>query len=134
MTAKLGWRSSACMNMACFQEGWELMPKRDSRLKKLGELVREELGDQDFEPDFGLFYSIFRPRLDEITDAREQWKIRHIVAIVFFAVLCNENEWVAIEVFANDMEHELRKYLSLPGGIPSHDTIESIQPYRRKRA
>ena len=114
------------------------MPKRDSRLKKLGELVREELGDQDFEPDFGLFYSIFRPRLDEITDAREQWKIRHIlseiVAIVFFAVLCNENEWVAIEVFANDMEHELRKYLSLPGGIPSHDTIESIQPYRRKRA
>ncbi len=106
------------------------MPKRDPRLKKLGELVREELGDEDFEPDFGLFYSIFRARLDEITDAREQWKIRHIlseiIAIVFFAVLCNENEWVAIEDFANDMEDELRKYLSLPGGIPSHDTIERV--------
>lgn len=106
------------------------MPKKDPKLKKLSEMVKEELGDEDFELDFGLFYSIFRARLDGITDAREQWKIKHIlseiIAIVFFAVLCNENEWVAIEDFANDMEKELRKYLSLPGGIPSHDTIERV--------
>ena len=107
-----------------------MMPKKDPKLIRLGEFVKEELGDDGFEPDFGLFYSIFRPRLEEISDAREQWKIKHvlseIIAIVFFAVLCNENEWVAIEDFAYDMEDDLRKYLALPGGIPSHDTIARV--------
>lgn len=106
------------------------MPKKDPRLVKYGEMIKRELEDEDFEPDFGLFYSIFSPRLEEITDPREQWKIKHlvseIIAIVFFAVLCNENEWVAIEDFARDMEDELRLYLTLPGGIPSHDTIERV--------
>ena len=106
------------------------MPKKDPRLVKYGEMIKRELEDEDFEPDYGLFYSIFSPRLEEITDPREQWKIKHlvseIIAIVFFAVLCNENEWVAIEDFARDMEDELKLYLTLPGGIPSHDTIERV--------
>ena len=106
------------------------MPKKDPRLVKLGEIVKEELDDEDFEPDFGLFYSIFSPRLEEITDPREQWKVKHIlseiIAIVFFAVLSNENEWAMIEDFARDREEELRHYLTLPGGIPSHDTIERV--------
>ena len=106
------------------------MPKKDSRLAKYGEMIKRELEDEDFEPDFGLFYSIFSPRLEEITDPREQWKVKHlvseIIAIVFFAVLCDENEWVSIEDFARDMEDDLRLYLALPGGIPSHDTIERV--------
>ena len=106
------------------------MPKKDPRLVKLGEIVKEELDDEDFEPDFELFYSIFNPRLEEITDPREQWKVKHIlseiIAIVFFAVLSNENEWAMIEDFARDREEELRHYLTLPGGIPSHDTIERV--------
>ncbi len=106
------------------------MAKKDPRLVKYGEMIKRELEDEDFEPDFELFYSIFSPRLEEITDPREQWKIKHlaneIIAIVFFAVLCNENEWVAIEDFARDMEDDLRLYLTLPGGIPSHDTIERV--------
>jgi predicted transposase YbfD/YdcC len=106
------------------------MPKKDPRLVKLGEIVKAELDDEDFEPDFELFYSIFSPRLEEITDPREQWKVKHIlseiIAIVFFAVLSNENEWAMIEDFARDREEELRHYLTLPGGIPSHDTIERV--------
>lgn len=106
------------------------MPKKDPRLVKLGEIVKRELDDEDFEPDFELFYSIFSPRLEEMTDPREQWKIKHnlgeIIAIVFFAVLSNENEWAMIEDFARDREEELRHYLTLPGGIPSHDTIERV--------
>ena len=36
------------------------MPKKDSRLAKYGEMIKRELEDEDFEPDFGLFYSIHR--------------------------------------------------------------------------
>jgi len=106
------------------------MPKKDPRLAKCSDMIKEELGDDGFTPDFSLFYSILSPRLEMVSDKREQWKIKHnlseIIAIVFFAVLCNEDEWVAIEDFARDMEDELRTYLKLPGGIPSHDTIERV--------
>jgi len=47
-----------------------------------------------------------------------------IIAIVFFAELANANEWTEIYLFAVSNEEHLCRYLALPHGIPSHDTIQ----------
>jgi Transposase len=68
--------------------------------------------------------------LKTVTDKRQAKKVRHnmgdIIALVFFALLGNADEWTAIEVFGIEHEEILRRYLELPYGIPSHDTIERV--------
>ena len=63
-------------------------------------------------------------------DTRQQAKVKHlmrdIIAIVFFAELANATEWIEIYLFAIANEEPLRKYLELPHGIPSHDTIQRV--------
>jgi predicted transposase YbfD/YdcC len=65
-----------------------------------------------------------------VEDARQPWKVKHllkdIIALVFFASLANADEWTAIYLFGVTDEGFLRKYLELPYGIPSHDTIERV--------
>ena len=46
--------------------------------------------------------------------------------IIFFAVLANANEWYEIETFAKKKEKWLRRYLELPYGIPTDDTIRIV--------
>ena len=66
----------------------------------------------------------------ETTDKRQPWKVKHslgdIIAIVSFAGMANADDWVEIEIVAKAYEHVLRKYLKLPNGIPSHDTIQRV--------
>ena len=65
-----------------------------------------------------------------VEDKRQQAKVKHllkdIIAIVFFAELANANEWIEIYCFAVANAKFLRKYLKLPFGIPSHDTIQRV--------
>lgn len=46
-----------------------------------------------------------------------------IIMITFFAIISKATEWKEIESFARKKEKWLKKYLELPNGIPSHDTI-----------
>ena len=68
--------------------------------------------------------------LEEVEDLRQQAKIKHkmsdIIMLVFMANLANANEWIEIEIFAKEHEDFLRRYLELPNGIPSHDTIQRV--------
>jgi len=68
--------------------------------------------------------------LDTVTDTRQEKKVLHkmgdIIALVFFATLANADIWEEIEVFGNEHEEFLRRYLELPNGIPSHDTIQRV--------
>lgn len=68
--------------------------------------------------------------LGTVIDKRQERKVLHkmsdIIAIVFLAMLANANEWVEIEIFAKEHEAFLRRYLELPNGIPSHDTIQRV--------
>jgi predicted transposase YbfD/YdcC len=68
--------------------------------------------------------------LRAVIDKRQKKKVLHkmhdIIALVFFAQLANANEWVAIEIFGKEHERFLRRYLELPNGIPSHDTIQRV--------
>jgi predicted transposase YbfD/YdcC len=65
-----------------------------------------------------------------VEDARQQAKVKHlmrdIIALVFFAEIANATEWIEIYLFAAAHEEPLRKYLELPNGIPSHDTIQRV--------
>ena len=68
--------------------------------------------------------------LNTVTDNRQQKKVYHkmsdIIALVFFAMLANANEWVAIEIFAREHRQFLGRYLELSNGIPSHDTLQRV--------
>lgn len=68
--------------------------------------------------------------LTKVVDRRQEKKVQHkmsdIIAIVLFASLANANEWMEIYYFAEEHERFLRRYLELPGGIPSHDTIQRV--------
>ena len=44
----------------------------------------------------------------------------------FFAIISKAPEWKEIESFARKEEKWLKKYLELPNGIPSHDTIQRV--------
>jgi len=68
--------------------------------------------------------------LDFAVDYRQSSKVKHkikdAIALTFFAELANAEKWEDVEVFGNEHEEFLRKYLELPYGIPSHDTIQRI--------
>jgi predicted transposase YbfD/YdcC len=65
-----------------------------------------------------------------IPDERQDWKTKHkLVDIIFIAVVCtiaNCDDWEDIEWFANLKSDWFKKYLELPNGIPSHDTMERV--------
>ena len=65
-----------------------------------------------------------------VVDIRQEVKIKHlmkdIIMIVFFARIANADDWIEIHHFAVEKEKYLRKYLELPNGIPSHDTIQRV--------
>jgi hypothetical protein len=46
--------------------------------------------------------------------------------IVLCAVLSGVEDWVGMEEFARNKEAWLRQFLTLPNGIPSHDTLSDV--------
>lgn len=65
-----------------------------------------------------------------VTDCRQEKKVLHkmmdIIMLVFFASLADADDWVEMEVFGKEHEAFLRRYLELPNGIPSHDTLQRV--------
>ena len=65
-----------------------------------------------------------------ITDPRDQSKISHlltdIIGLSLIATIAGSEGYDDIEEFGIARESWLRKYLQLPNGIPSHDTIERV--------
>ena len=63
-------------------------------------------------------------------DTRIQGKVKHlmsdIIMICFLAILARCDGWDEIAMFAVSKEEWLNKFLELPNGIPSHDTIQRV--------
>jgi predicted transposase YbfD/YdcC len=60
---------------------------------------------------------------------REQGQIHRLDEIVFMAtcaVLCGADTWVQIADYAHSKRGWLQTFLTLPGGIPSHDTFRRV--------
>lgn len=109
------------------------MPKKDTKLIQLSEKVQstvEEMKNLGVENLDHMFLEIYSSQASQITDSRQQSKVKHllkdVVGIAFFAVLAGNDEWTEIADFAVDEQETLHKYLELPGGIPSHDTIQRV--------
>ena len=67
---------------------------------------------------------------DELTDPRvdrtKLHSLKDILALTICAVLSGCNDWEEIEIYGQSKESWLRTFLSLPNGIPSHDTINRL--------
>ena len=109
------------------------MPKKSTQLEQLSEKIHitvEEMRNLGVENLDHMFLEIYAEQASQLTDTRQQKKVQHplkdIVGIVFFAVLAGNDEWTDIADFAVDEKETLQKYLELPNGIPSHDTIQRV--------
>jgi hypothetical protein len=49
-----------------------------------------------------------------------------IVVIAICGVIADSDDWREIALFAQKRENWFRRFLKLPGGIPSHDTFERV--------
>lgn len=68
------------------------------------------------------FASLSDPRADRGQDHL----LLDIIAVALCAVLCGADGWVAVETFGRAKMAWLRTFLTLPGGIPSHDTFGRV--------
>src|SRR5262245_39014661 len=69
--------------------------------------------------------------LAAVPDPRRQCQnLRHLLVDVlvmgFCAVLCGCEDFVELQTFARQKEDFFRRFLELPGGIPSHDTFRRV--------
>lgn len=72
-----------------------------------------------------------RPYFEGLPDPRRETKnklhlLNDIVMIVLCAVVSGIEDWVGMEEFACQKEAWFRRFLSLPNGIPSHDTLSDV--------
>lgn len=72
----------------------------------------------------------FRSHFGELPDPRIDRGKRHslldVVTIALCAVLCGADTWVDVAEFGRSKEAWLRTFLTLPKGIPSHDTFGRV--------
>lgn len=72
------------------------------------------------------FITIIKKTKDDKYQPNTRHLMSDIIIITFFAIISKANEWIEIEAFAKNEEKWLKKYLELPNGIPSHDTIQRV--------
>lgn len=71
-----------------------------------------------------------REHFGQVVDPRIERSKQHLlldmIIIAICAVICGADNWVEIEQFGNDKLEWFRTFLSLPNGIPSHDTFGDV--------
>ena len=104
------------------------MSKRSKKLEEIKNMFRDV--DIDFNCINDNAINDFITIIKKTKDDKYQTNTRHlmsdIIMITFFAIISKANEWIEIEAFAKNEEKWLKKYLELPNGIPSHDTIQRV--------
>lgn len=104
------------------------MGKRSKKLEKISIMFKDI--DINFNEIDENAINDFIGIIKKTKDNRYQPNTRHlmsdIIMITFFAIISKATEWTEIETFAKKEEKWLKKYLELPNGIPSHDTIQRV--------
>ena len=71
-----------------------------------------------------------REHFGQVVDPRiersKQHQLLDMIIIAICAVICGADNWVEIEQFGNDKLDWFQTFLSLPNGIPSHDTFGDV--------
>ena len=68
----------------------------------------------------------FRKLKDPRVVGRAKHRLVDLIVIALCAVIANSDDWPDISVFARKRADWFRRFLALPGGIPSHDTFERV--------
>ena len=72
----------------------------------------------------------FLALLEEVPEYRKgnaiKYSLRDVLFLAIFAILCGAETYTGMQVFSELHINELRKYLELPNGIPSHDVFGDI--------
>lgn len=104
------------------------MSKKSSKLMEISEMFDKININFDELNSSGIddIITIIKQQKDTRYQPNVKHKMEDIILITLFAVLAKCNEWTEIESFAQKKEKWLKKYLELPNGIPSHDTIQRV--------
>jgi predicted transposase YbfD/YdcC len=73
----------------------------------------------------------FSKHFESLADPRKnnhnkRHNLSDILVLVILGVICGADDWVSVEQFGKDKKDFLTKFLKLPHGIPSHDTIGDL--------
>ena len=68
----------------------------------------------------------FSPLEDQRCPINRRHVLIEMIVIAIAAVMCGADGWVAVAQFGRSKETWLREFLSLPNGIPSHDTFGRV--------
>lgn len=71
-------------------------------------------------------HSHFRQLNDPRTGNHKKHLLIDVVVLTVIAVICGAESWDSIEMFGKSKKDFLSKFLRLPNGIPSHDTINRV--------
>jgi predicted transposase YbfD/YdcC len=68
----------------------------------------------------------FRPLPDPRVVGRTKHRLVDLVVLAVCGVIANCDDWPDIALFAREREGWFKRFLALPGGVPSHDTFERV--------
>lgn len=77
------------------------------------------------QPDLSISH-YFRKLKDPRRRHRRLHQLQDILVIALCAIIAGAQDWQEIETFGRKREDWRRRFLSLPHGIPSHDTFERV--------
>lgn len=63
---------------------------------------------------------------DPRTSINRKYPLISIIALSICAVISGANDWVGVELYGKSKIEWLEKFLDLPNGIPSHDTLGRV--------
>jgi predicted transposase YbfD/YdcC len=75
---------------------------------------------QEFLNHFG---DVTDPR---IQNANQRHELGDMLVLTILAVICGADSWTAVEQFGKAKRADLKAFLKLPHGIPSHDTLGDL--------
>ena len=74
--------------------------------------------------------ALIEEHFSSLRDPRAQHRIDHllvdIIVITLCATICGANDWEAIAEYGRTKYEWLKTFLTLPNGIPSHDTFARL--------
>jgi predicted transposase YbfD/YdcC len=77
-------------------------------------------------PRVGSLKKHFRSLPDPRVVGRTRHRLFDIVVLAICAVIANCDDWPDVALFAKQRQSWFKRFLALPGGVPSHDTFERL--------
>jgi predicted transposase YbfD/YdcC len=78
----------------------------------------------------GPIFSSLEDCFSDLPDPRVQGRCDHklidMIIITICAVICGADSWTGVETFGQAKQSWLERYLTLPNGVPSHDTFGRV--------